>query len=314
MSSVIKSTASKVMWVGKATVFLVGLAVILALVFGVASRALGADGDFFKVGKSNLAASVSKLVKSGAGPALRLEVDSGPPLSVNSSAKVTNLNADKVDGKNAADFLPASGKAVDSDKLDGLDSSQFLGANQKAVDSDKLDGLDSSQFLGANQKAVDSDKLDGLDSAQLAVKTGFASGSGANPSATTQFLAPPAVVTVGAGQAVHVTSNKAFGSVSTGGADSLDLFICHRPQGSTATPTTFGQGIFNNRVAQDTRVTMGLSAVMSLPAGSYEVGMCGDADGNANWNNNEFGYTSAMVVTPPIGGAAASSTTQIQER
>jgi hypothetical protein len=294
VSSVIKSTASKVMGVGKATVFLMGLAVILALVFGVASRALGADGDFFKVGKSNLAASVSKLVKSGAGPALRLEVDSGPPLSVNSSAKVTNLNADKVDGKNAADFLPASGKAVDSDNLDGLDSSQFLGANQKAVDSDKLDGLDS---------------------AQLAVKTGFAAGFGANPSATTQFLAPPAVVAVGAGQAVQVTSNKAFGSTLSGGADSLDLFICHRPEGSTATPTTFGPGIFNNRVAQDTRVTMGISAVISgLPAGSHQVGMCGDADTNANWNNNEFGYTSALVVTPPSGGAAASSTTQIQER
>ncbi len=95
----VRSAVSKVMWVGKATVFLVGLSVILALVFGVASRALGADGDFFKVGKSNLAASVSKLIKSGAGPALRLEVDSGPPLSVNSGAKVINLHADKLDGR-----------------------------------------------------------------------------------------------------------------------------------------------------------------------------------------------------------------------
>lgn len=159
------------------------------------------------------------------------------------------------------------------------------------------------------------DKLDGLDAEQLTVKTGFASGFGANPSATTQFLAPPAVVTVSAGQAVHVTSNKAFGSISAGGADSLDLFICHRPQGSTAAPTTFGPGIFNNRVAQSTRVTMGLSAVLpGLPAGNHEVGMCGDDDGNGNWNNNEFGYTSALVVTPPIGAAAASPASQIQER
>jgi hypothetical protein len=33
------------------------------------------------------------------GPALRLSVGSGPPLAVNSSAKVTNLNADSIDGQ-----------------------------------------------------------------------------------------------------------------------------------------------------------------------------------------------------------------------
>ncbi len=109
--NMVRSAASKVMWVGRATVFLVGLSMILALVFGVASMALGADGDFFKVGKSNLAASVSKLIKSGAGPALRLEVDSGPPLSVNSGAKVTNLNADKLDGQNSRAFF--TGKTYD---------------------------------------------------------------------------------------------------------------------------------------------------------------------------------------------------------
>jgi hypothetical protein len=36
----LRSTASKAMWVGRATVFFVGLAVILALVFGVTSMAL----------------------------------------------------------------------------------------------------------------------------------------------------------------------------------------------------------------------------------------------------------------------------------
>ncbi len=41
---VFRNMASKVMWVGRATVFLVGLAVILALVFGVATMALGATG------------------------------------------------------------------------------------------------------------------------------------------------------------------------------------------------------------------------------------------------------------------------------
>jgi hypothetical protein len=101
----IRSAASKVMWVGRATVFLVGLAVVLALLFGVTSVALGADGDFFKVGRSNLADSVSRLTKSGAGPALNLRVDSGAPLAVNSATKVTNLNADELDGVDSAGFL-----------------------------------------------------------------------------------------------------------------------------------------------------------------------------------------------------------------
>jgi hypothetical protein len=91
--------AGKVMWVGRAAIFLVGVSVILALIFGVASTALGANGKPFLLGKKNVATAVSTLLKRGAGPALRLSVGSGPPLAVNSSAKVTNLNADSIDGQ-----------------------------------------------------------------------------------------------------------------------------------------------------------------------------------------------------------------------
>ena len=51
----VRSVLGKVMWVGRATVFLVGLAVILALVFGVATSAFAAlskPGDPFKLGWS----------------------------------------------------------------------------------------------------------------------------------------------------------------------------------------------------------------------------------------------------------------------
>jgi hypothetical protein len=87
------------MWVGRAAIFLVGLSVILALIFGVASTALGANGKPFLLGKKNVATAVSTLLKRGAGPALRLSVGSGPPLAVNSADKVTNLNADRIDGQ-----------------------------------------------------------------------------------------------------------------------------------------------------------------------------------------------------------------------
>src|SRR5215216_7349942 len=104
-TDMLRNVADKVMWVGRAAVFVVGLAVILALVLGAATAAFGANGDFFKVGKSNFASAVSVLDKSGPGPALRLLVDSGPPLAVTSSTKVANLNADKVDSFNASQLV-----------------------------------------------------------------------------------------------------------------------------------------------------------------------------------------------------------------
>jgi hypothetical protein len=110
------SMVSKVMWVGRATVFVVGLAVIVGLLFGVATVALGANGDFFKVGRFNSASAVSVLDKRGAGPALRLKVGNDKPLAVDSSAKVDNLNADRVDGKDASALMPARTYVVELEK------------------------------------------------------------------------------------------------------------------------------------------------------------------------------------------------------
>jgi len=129
----LKSAASKVMWVGRATVFLVGLAVILALVFGAATTALAGTGvgAVFNLGKANTVDAVSKLAgattssmlmvdNNGAGTALDLRV--GPsttpaaekgvaPMKVDSQAKVNNLNADELDGKNASDLEEPRGYA-----------------------------------------------------------------------------------------------------------------------------------------------------------------------------------------------------------
>jgi hypothetical protein len=110
------SMVNKVMWVGRSTVFVVGLAVIVALLFGVATTALGANGDFFKLGRSNSASAVSVLDKSGTGPALRLEVGNGKPLAVDSSAKVDNLNADRVDGKNSSALMAAKTYVVEHEE------------------------------------------------------------------------------------------------------------------------------------------------------------------------------------------------------
>ena len=132
----------KVMWVGRATVFFVGLAMILALLFGMASTAFGANGSNFILGSlNNTATAITKLTGTvGGGPALQVsnpstatgstaldvQVATGKaPMKVNSTSKVANLNSDQVDGKSAANLsrvavmntgnttlLPADGSEV----------------------------------------------------------------------------------------------------------------------------------------------------------------------------------------------------------
>ena len=124
----LKSVFSKVAWVGRTASMVFGLALVLALMFGVASMALGATGGNFILGKANSAGAVTKLTSAVAGPvlqlvnngtstaatALNLSVPAGKaPLKVNASAgKATNLNADKVDGSDGemwAQVLPNGG-------------------------------------------------------------------------------------------------------------------------------------------------------------------------------------------------------------
>src|SRR5215216_2206110 len=139
----LRSALSKVMWVGRATVFLVGLAVMLALVLGVATTALAVvPGDPFRLGQTNGIDAMSTLVGNVAGTMLRvdnnstgagataldLRVEPGKALmKVNSATRVALLNADKVDGKDSTEFLGKTEKATDSDTLDGQDSAAFLG-------------------------------------------------------------------------------------------------------------------------------------------------------------------------------------------
>jgi hypothetical protein len=54
--------------------------------------------------------------------------DGAVPFTTNATGVAAGLNADRVDGKNADDFLAAGGKAADADKLDGRDSGDFAAA------------------------------------------------------------------------------------------------------------------------------------------------------------------------------------------
>jgi hypothetical protein len=143
-----KTVLARIWWLGRGTATMMGVTVMLALTVGLASTALAGTGVGapFNLGKTNAVNAVSKLVGSVAGPsltidnnstgtgatALDLQVESGKaPIKVNSQAKVANLNADKLDGKDSTQFLGASDKAVNADKLDGVDSFDFLQENER---------------------------------------------------------------------------------------------------------------------------------------------------------------------------------------
>ena len=124
-----------IMNVGRATVFAIGFAVMLAVVLGVATTANAKAGDPLKLGRLNTVNQLTQLVGSVAGPslridnnstgvgatALRLEVEPGkPPMSVNSTTEVNGLNVDSIDSLNSSDFLQES-----SDRDDFLPSRTY---------------------------------------------------------------------------------------------------------------------------------------------------------------------------------------------
>ena len=137
-----KAFFGKVMWVGRATTFCVGLAVVLAVVLGVGTAALAAvPGDPFKLGRVNAVGRLTTLVgnvdgamlrvdNDGFGTALDLRVGASSaapnqkivaPMTVDSRAKVANLNADQVDGMEANEFMRGFTRRVRA--VSGSDSS-----------------------------------------------------------------------------------------------------------------------------------------------------------------------------------------------
>lgn len=132
-----------------------GLALIMALMFGVASVGLAANGQPFLLGKAKhtATAEMGLIGKVAGGPALRVSNPSGGTalgLQVNSGQAPLAVNAEAGNATN-----------LDADKLDGKDSAEFLGANQKAADSDTLDGQDSPAFLNGQLITTLQDNLAG---------------------------------------------------------------------------------------------------------------------------------------------------------
>ena len=128
-----RNVASRVAWVGRTASMVFGLALVLALIVGVATMALGANGQPFILGQNNSATALSRLTGNVNGSAMQvvnnnvdandtaltLSVQTGePPMRVSSSKLVNNLNADQVDGQEASDLAEPRGYAHITDEGD----------------------------------------------------------------------------------------------------------------------------------------------------------------------------------------------------
>ena len=145
----VRSALGKVAWVGRTASMVFGLALVMALVLGVAGMAFGANGQNFILGKlKNTATSVTGLVGNvDGGAALRvtnpnagandtaldLRVQAGEaPMRVNSTTRVAKLNAASAGRAVSAASADNATNAQDANTLDGKDSSEFLQSNAAA--------------------------------------------------------------------------------------------------------------------------------------------------------------------------------------
>jgi hypothetical protein len=168
----IRSAARKAVRVGRATVFLVGLAVILALLFGAASTAFARNGDPLKLGSlKNTATKMTVLVgkvadttraalqvkNTGGGSALDLQVNAGAP----------NLDADRLDGRDASSFAASTHTHSGTDITGGTVAEARIDPSL-ARDGEVMPTVRANDGPGSG---LDADKLDGLDSTALGITT-----------------------------------------------------------------------------------------------------------------------------------------------
>jgi hypothetical protein len=277
------------------------LTVVVALTLATITPAFAANGGNFLLGRSNTASAVTSLIKSGAGPALQLVVPAGqPPIVVNATAgKATNLNADKLDGKDSTAFASGvGGKATDSDKLDGNDSTAFLGANAKATDADKLDGNDSTE-------------LPGLISS---VGT-FNGGNGIQiiPSPAYQFAGVTTTVTTNSTQRLVGAATVPLATTAST-PHNIDYGLCY--QSSAGGPISNFTNQFSTTQIDNIRRPYTASASVVPGSGTWKVGFCvrnqysGAGTVTLDWVN---GWVQ-VVNGPPVAASSSSEPSSEPEK
>jgi hypothetical protein len=136
----------------------------------------------------------------------------------------------------------------------------------------------------------------GPNVSSIATTSGLSAAPTTTP--TIGFIAVPLNVTTTAStQKIFAVSEAALGSTAAGGANTLRIWMCYRSTVAGSPIVSVGGGIYDLTVAQNQRHVFGINAVITgIAAGTYSVGLCGSSVTPANWNNNEYSYTSAMVL------------------
>jgi len=195
----------KVMWLGRATSALVGLAVLFALAIGAANSALAhtnMDAKLFHLGHNNPVAAISTLAgtltgavlkvdNNGTGPALSLEASTGKaPIAVNWAAgTATGLSADELDGRDSAAYqrrvggscaegssirvIDAAGRATCEPDDDGTAPANALRRELGTNDMRTNETSDPVSFSKVKDVPLDvlscnADRFDGKDSSEFA--------------------------------------------------------------------------------------------------------------------------------------------------
>ena len=125
------------------------------------------------------------------------------------------------------------------------------------------------------------------------------------------FVVVPATIQLTETANIMIHSTRGLGTLTTGVTTGLlNLFMCYRNTNGGSI-TTLGLGIYGLRIPANTRIPFSLSySTDPLPPGTYQVGLCGTCADPAQWNSNEFSYTTAMAYKLPSGTANLSFNNQ----
>lgn len=127
------------------------------------------------------------------------------------------------------------------------------------------------------------------------VSTGMTSGAMIAPTGTLAFISPTiSVVITSSTEKVIWWVSGALGSSLVGGGTNLSIYPGYILSTSTAAPNPLGGAILGLHCLQNTRQIYSISGtVTGLAPGTYRFGMVGTG---ANWNSNEYGYVTYMLV------------------
>ena len=274
---------SKVMWVGRGTVFLVGLSVILALLFGVVTTAAAhnnVDNKLFHLDHNNtvttaltkltgnLTGSLLKIDNNGTGPALYLEAGADKaPLTVNAAAgTATGLSADELDGKNSDTFATQAGL---NDEANTRASADTALSNQ--LSSHNHDG----RYYASGSKVADSEKLDNKDSTAFGIRTehNYALAHECDDSSSGGWdVCAPVTVTVPQGKQYIVSVWSSF-SAKDDGMTWQEINYCAAASGpnlATNPPCITPFGNYNVvRIHDYPTAASSSGETLPLPAGTY---------------------------------------------